>query len=165
MAQNRQITYRFINNTEQSFLKEMLYEAIFVEEGKPRLPRSIIDDPSISKYINEFGSKTGDIGIVAVHENTSIGVIWGRLFSKEEQGYGYVDSNTPEIGMSIQPNYRGNGIGTELLKRIEEAYSSLNIKALSLSVDKLNSAKRLYERAGYMPYSESETSVVMLKCI
>jgi GNAT superfamily N-acetyltransferase len=163
MDQEKQISYRFIKSTEQTFLNEMLYEAIFVEEGKPKLPKSIIKDPSISKYIDDFGSKTGDVGIVAVHENIPIGVIWGRFFSEEDPGYGFVDSDTPEIGMAIKPNYRGKGIGTELLNRVEKAYVQLGVKALLLSVDKMNPAKRLYERAEYITYSEIETSVIMVK--
>lgn len=157
------ISYRFLKKTEIEFLNEMLYEAIFVEDGKPQLPRSIIKDQSIAKYTQDFGTLDLDIGVVALYENKPIGVIWGRAFSEVNKGYGFIHEDIPEIGIAIQSEFRNNGIGTELLGRIEAVYRKLGVTALSLSVDKKNPAKRLYDRAGYKLYSESETSEIKVK--
>jgi ribosomal-protein-alanine N-acetyltransferase len=44
-----------------------------------------------------------------------IGAAWLRLWSKDEQGYGFVDVHTPELSMAVRPEFRGQGIGTLLL--------------------------------------------------
>jgi len=159
------ITYRFIKETEIDFLNEMLFEAIFVEEGKLPLSKSILKDPSIAKYTIDFGSQDLDIGIVAVCDHKPIGVIWGRLFSEKDSGYGFVDSNTPEIGMAVRPEFRNNGVGAELLHKIEEAYLKEGVNTLSLSVDQKNPAFRLYQRNGYHNYSEKDGAYTMFKNI
>lgn len=127
----------------------MLYKALFVECGKPKFPKSIIENPEIKKYIEFWGKDKYDIAIVSIIEDKLIGAIWGRKFKANKKGYGYVDENTPEISMAVKEGYRNKGIGTQLLKQIEIEYLKINVETLSLSVDKLNPAKLLYERANY----------------
>lgn len=160
-----QIKYRLIKKSDYRFLEEMLYEAIFVPEGKPKPPKSIIEHPEIKKYIESWNQKKDDIGIVAHVENELIGAIWGRKFSADDKGYGYIDGETPEIGLAVKKEYRNRGIGAELLNRIENEYLQIGIDQISLSVDKLNPARSLYQRSGYEIYAEKETSITMIKKI
>jgi ribosomal protein S18 acetylase RimI-like enzyme len=157
------ITYRSIQPSEYSFLKEMLYQALFVPEGQPKLSKSILEAPNISKYIKDWNTQKDDIAIVALYKNQLIGAIWGRNFSKQEKGYGYISDDIPEISIAILPFFRNQGIGTQLLKNIETSYRQLQIPALSLSVDKRNSAKALYLRNGFISYKEEEKSIIMVK--
>lgn len=157
------IRYRKIQEEEYSFLKEMLYEALFVRPGQAKFSRTILEEPSIKKYVEAWNEQTDDLAIVALDEHELIGVIWARKFSAENKGYGYVDASTPEISMAIRESYRGQGIGTKLLSRIEDEFSKKGIQALSLSVDKLNPAKYLYERCGYKLYEEEGTAITMIK--
>lgn len=160
-----QIEYRLIKKSEYKFLEEMLYEAIFIPEGKPKPPKSIIEHPEIKKYIESWNQKKDDIGIVAHVEGKLIGAIWGRRFLADNKGYGYIDDKTPEIGLAVKKEYRNNGIGSELLNQIENAYYQIGIDQISLSVDKLNPARSLYQRSGYEMYAEKETSIIMIKKI
>lgn len=53
-------------------------------------------------------------------------------------------------GMAVFPEFRGKGIGTELLKYAERQAQQLGLKKLSLIVFEQNKgAKRLYERHGF----------------
>ena len=106
-----QISLRPLDQSEHDFLEDMLYEAIFVAEGTPKLPRSIILEPDIKKYIDEWASNRHDIAIVAVNGNELDGAIWGREFRNENRGYGYVDEETPEISMAVMEKFRNKGIG------------------------------------------------------
>jgi len=160
-----QILYRIIRETEYAFLEEMLYEALFVPKGKPKFPKSILEDPGIRKYIEKWNLNETDIAIVAEHEGELIGAIWGRRFTIENKGYGFIDEATPEISMAVKEAFRNTGIGTKLLGRIEFEYSKIGINTLSLSVDKLNPAKFLYERNGYQFYEENGTAITMSKMI
>lgn len=157
------VTYRRIQTTEHPFLKEMLYQALHVPEGAAPFPRSILEEPSIVKYISDWGSKANDIAIVAVVKQQIVGAIWGRLFTIEKRGYGFMNDQTPEISMAILSEFRGQGIGTSLLTSIEKEYLKLGINSLSLSVDKANRAKQLYERNGYVFYEDGGTAVTLYK--
>lgn len=157
------IKYRQINQEEYLFLKEMLYEALFVPPGKPKFPKSILEEPDIIKYVNNWNQQEDDLAIVALVEDELIGAIWGRKFLESKKGYGFVDENTPEFSMAVKEEYRNKGIGTTLINLIESEFLRLGIDQLSLSVDKLNPAKNLYTRCGYELYEEEETAVTMLK--
>ena len=143
----------------------MLYEAIFVEDGAPLLPKSIIKNPSLSKYVADFGSKKLDIGFIAEADEKPIGAIWGRLFTEEDKGYGFVDSKTPELSIAVKHQYRNKGIGTKLINRVTDSYRDIGVKYVSLSVDKKNIALNLYKRVGFKIIAETEKSVVMRKKI
>lgn len=159
------LRYRRIKDAEIPFLKEMLYEALFVPEGQPKFPKSILEEPNIQKYLKNWNQQTGDVAIVVKKDKELIGAIWGRTFKKSNKGYGFVSEEIPEISMAIKEAYRGYGIGTKLLELIEQAYLPLGVDKLSLSVDKLNPAKELYKRNGYQLYEDAGTAVTMLKTI
>ncbi|MFD0798238.1 GNAT family N-acetyltransferase [Maribacter chungangensis] len=152
---------REIAKSEIGFLKEMLYDAIFVEEGQPKLPKFIIEEPSLAKYITNFGSNEYDLCLVAVENEELIGACWGRIFDEYNKGYGFLDTETPELSIAVKEQHRNKGIGTKLIYNIAEYYSGLNIKTLSLSVDKKNLAIGLYKKIGFTTMKETEKSVVM----
>ena len=56
---------RTISEGEGSLLQDFLYEAIFVPEGVPAPPKSIINQPELQVYIAGFGKKKDDIGLIA----------------------------------------------------------------------------------------------------
>ena len=64
--------------------------------------------------------------------------------------------NWPRIGeiesLSVLPQYRGNGLGAELLDRLERHLHDIGVKDLVLGALPGNTdAIRLYERRGYQP--------------
>ena len=156
---------RRIKSSEIEFLSEMLYEAIFVPEGQDPLPKEVIRDASLAKYIEHWGRDPYDIAFVAEIDNQLVGAAWGRLFSEENKGFGFVDHQTPELSMAVRPDYRNRGIGTNMMKAIHDAYSNLGVARLSLSVDKANNATHLYRRLGYETVEETETSLTMKKAV
>lgn len=159
------INYRLIKDDENSFLEEMLYEALFVAKGEKKFPKSILQNPDINKYIKSWGQQKDDISIVAVFDDNLVGAIWGRKFQSENKGYGYINENTPEISMAVKKECRNCGIGTELLEQIEIEYAKIGVKQLSLSVNKLNPATLFYKKAGYKLHEEKETALTMIKSI
>ncbi len=159
------MTIRALKPSEAFFLADMLYEAIFIPEGHDPLPKEIIKDKSLSNYIDNWGKDKFDIALVVEVDNKLVGAIWGRLLLDENKGFGYVDDNTPEISMAVKCEYRNQGIGTKLFKKIEAEYQKLGVHYLSLSVDKANNASNLYKRLGFEITEETETSWTMKKRI
>ena len=148
--------FREMYPPEAEFLKEMLYESLFVPEGKERYPRSVLERPELAKYYLKWGSIPHDLAYVAEDNGTLIGAVWGRAHQPPHQGYGYIDSDIPEIGIALKSSHRNRGVGTRLLKLISEHYATLEVCFLSLSVDKLNPAKKLYDRQGFLVVVENE---------
>jgi hypothetical protein len=98
------MTVRKLKKTEAFFLADMLYEAIFIPEGHDPLPREVIKDKSLAKYIENWGKDKFDIALAMELDGQLAGAIWGRLMTKEDKGFGYVDDNTPELSMAVKKN-------------------------------------------------------------
>ena len=45
------ISYRPLTAADEPFLWEMLYQAIHVADGQPSLPREVIHQPELSRYV------------------------------------------------------------------------------------------------------------------
>ena len=157
------MTIRALQNEETDFLADMLYEAIFIPEGQEPLPRAVVDDPSLAKYVEDWGKHPYDLALVVEVEHQLVGAIWGRLFTAHNQGFGYVDAQTPELSMAIRPAYRNQGLGTALLKSIALEYQNMGVKQLSLSVDQANPAAALYQRLGYRIVGTHQSAWTMAK--
>ena len=142
---------------DQSFISEMQYEALFAPPDATPYPHSILDEPGIRRYHAGFGTREGDVGRVARNDaGVPIGAAWVR---QVDDGYGHVDDHTPELGIAVVADRRGNGVGTALLESLIAARPRM-----SLSVDARNPARGLYERLGFESVrTDGDHSVVMLR--
>lgn len=154
---------RPLKRADEPFLWEMLYHALYVPEGHEPFPRGIVNDPEIAGYVLGWG-RANDLGFAAVDETTqkAVGAVWIRLFTTENQGYGYVDDDTPELSIAILPDYRKQGLGTRLLNHMI-AEAAKQHSGLSLSVSSDNPAKRLYQRLGFEIIAQDGSSLTMMK--
>jgi ribosomal protein S18 acetylase RimI-like enzyme len=145
---------------DEAFLWEMLYQAIYVPEGKPAPPREIVRLPELARYVRGWGD-AGDCGFLASDAATSqaVGAAWLRLLAGTNRGFGYVDDATPELSIAVLPEYRGRGIGTQLLVHLLE--SGCGYSTVSLSVSVGNPAIRLYERFGFEVVGDNGVSLTM----
>lgn len=146
---------RIIQKSDYACLNEFLYQAIFIPVGSDPPPRSIINDPEIFVYIKDFGSRSGDLGVIAEQNKQVIGAAWTRIIS----AYGHLDNNTPELAISILPEFRGCGIGTKLMNKLFELLKNSGYKQTSLSVQKDNPAVQFYQRLGYEMINEKRDHV------
>lgn len=154
---------RSIRSDEHSFLEQMFYEALFVPPGSEPFKKSIIYEPHLFKYMAEWGKRSNDICLVGAVNNQPIGAVWGRMFKANEGTYGFVNENTPEIGIALLKEFRGKGIGSKLLSAIEAEYLKFKTRSLSLSVDVRNPAYQLYKRIGYEVVIRDQESATLCK--
>jgi len=144
---------RVMRESDYECLPEFLYQAIYTPEDEELPPRNIINEPEIFVYIKDFGTQPGDLGVVAERDLESssgqaqqiVGAAWTRIIP----AYGHVDKNTPELAISMLPEFRGLGIGTNLMKKLFEVLRQNGYKQTSLSVQKDNPAVQFYRRLGY----------------
>jgi ribosomal protein S18 acetylase RimI-like enzyme len=163
----RHCRFRDAEASDEPLLREMVYLAVYVPPGHDPPPRAILDLPEVARYARGWG-RDGDLGIVAVDIATSegIGAAWLRLWSDQERGYGFTDLATPELTIALLPEFRGRGIGTQLLQhllaRADERYPRV-----CLSVTLGNPAARLYERLGFRflrtPLPPRATAMTMVR--
>ena len=149
---------RLILEGEDRLLKDFLYEAIFVPEGVPAPPKSIINQPELQVYIADFGKKKDDIGLVAEVDNKVVGAVWVRIMND----YGHIDNDTPSFAISLYKDYRGFGIGTNLMKEMLRNLKDRGYKQASLAVQKANYAVRMYQKTGFEIVDENEEEYIML---
>jgi len=137
-------TIREIHKDEYHLLEDFLYNAIYLPPGTELPERKIIYEPEIFVYVKDFGGKD-DCGVVAEKDGEIVGAAWTRIIP----AYGNIDADTPELAISILPEYRGQSIGTDLMIFLFRLLCERGYKRTSLSVQKDNPAVRFYERLGY----------------
>uniref|UniRef100_B8HKM9 GCN5-related N-acetyltransferase n=1 Tax=Cyanothece sp. (strain PCC 7425 / ATCC 29141) TaxID=395961 RepID=B8HKM9_CYAP4 len=116
--------------------------------------QTVQDQPALAQYAQGWG-RTGDLGFVALCDQQPIGAAWLRLWREGERGFGWLADSIPELAMAVLPEYRGKGIGTELLVQVLAAAKQV-YPAVSLSVREDNPAINLYQRAGFVKVAGSE---------
>jgi ribosomal protein S18 acetylase RimI-like enzyme len=150
-------TIRPLTQEDEPFLWQMLYEAAHMAEEGNLTVQDAMNNPELDRYVKNWGTK-GDMGFVAtlVDSNQPVGAAWVRLLNGENRGYGYVDSQTPELAIATLPEYRNQGIGTQLLTHLLAAAKAF-YPSISLSIRSSNPALSLYQRFGWQLVDGSET--------
>lgn len=141
----------------------MLHAAIYVPEGDTPPPESAVEQPELAHYVDGFGDRFGDIGIVAVSDDGPVGACWLRLFSADDPGYGFVAADVPELSVAVVPERRGTGLGTEMIEAVLRAAADADFERVSLSVDQRSPALNLYERLGFEHVGWEGTSMTMTR--
>jgi transglutaminase-like putative cysteine protease len=140
---------RALTNDDESGLWTMLMYA--AHESSSEIVRQNAD---LALYVKDWG-QIGDWGFVVSEGEEYIGAAWLRLFTDEEHGYGYIQSDIPELAFAVSPAYRGQGIGTKLLMQVIESAPSI-YPAISLSVRSNNPVLNLYQRVGFVKVAGSK---------
>lgn len=144
--------------SDEPFLRKMLYAALFVPPGKPPFPRGVVYEPRLAHHVDGFGTWNGDIGFIAELSGRPLGAAWVRQLTEDDPGYGFVDNATPELSIAVLEEWRGLGVGTQLMESLLAA-----VPRCSLSVDRRNPAVRLYERSDFVVVATDGDSVTMLR--
>ena len=154
----RQMIIRRLKDGEADLLKDFLYEAIFIPEGVEPPDRSIVNQPELALYYNGFGSGPADNCLVAEIDGKVVGAVWTRIMND----YGHVDDDTPSFAISLYKDYRGEGIGTAMMRRMLELLKSQGWKKASLAVQKANYAVRMYQAVGFETIDENDEEFIMV---
>lgn len=149
---------RELRQDEVKVLDTFLYEAIFIPEGVPAPSKEIINQPELQVYVKDFGERKGDLCLVAEADNEIVGAVWVRIM----MDYGHIDDETPSLAISLLKEYRNYGIGTELMKQMLSKLKMQGYKQVSLSVQKMNYAVRMYLKTGFETAAENNEEYIMI---
>jgi ribosomal protein S18 acetylase RimI-like enzyme len=138
----------------------MVYEAAtWRPEAQPPL-ETVLADPRVARYPSGWG-RPGDAAVIG-EEDRAVGAAWFRLFPADDPGYGFVAPDVPELSIGVAPECRGRGIGARVLEALVDVAREVGYRAISLSVETDNPARRLYERAGFVRVADDGGAWTML---
>ncbi len=157
-VKNMKYSIRKIRNDEYELLDDFLYEAIFIPKGVVAPPREIINAPELQVYVHDFGTQKGDICFVAEVEEKVVGAVWVRIMND----YGHVEDGVPSFAISLYKQYRGVGIGTEMMKRMLKELKDKGYQKTSLAVQKTNYAVNMYQNVGFEIIDENDEEYIMV---
>lgn len=127
-------------------LDGFLYDAIFIPEGVEPPPCDIVKQPELQVYTENFGTRKGDAALAAVLNDKIVGMAWARIMND----YGHIDDGTPSVAISVKKNYRGGGIGMQLMVNLLMVLCGMGFKRVSLAVQRENhAAVKLYIKLGF----------------
>lgn len=149
---------RELRENETELLKDFLYEAIFVPDGEEPPDRSIVEQPELKVYTEDFGAREDDHCLVAELEGRPVGAVWTRIMND----YGHVDDDTPSLAISLYSEFRGRGIGTQLLKNMLALLRERGYQSVSLSVQRANYAVKMYRDVGFSIREEKDDEYLMV---
>jgi len=145
------ITIRPATAADMPFLWRMLFESAFTTDEVRAAWRSDPQPPpELVKYLEGWGRR-GDAGVVAQDGDITAGAAWYRLFRAGDRGDGIIaERDVPELAIAVEREYRGRGIGGDLLAALAQRARNDGHQRLMLSVDPRNvPARRLYDRLGF----------------
>lgn len=151
-------TIRELQKSEYPLLDDFLYEAVFVPEGIAPPPKTIIASPELQVYVEHFGERKDDWCLTAEIDGRLVGAVWARIMND----YGHIDHETPSLAISLYREYRGFGIGTAMMREMLALLRAHGYRQVSLSVQKINYAVRLYLAAGFEIIRENEEEYIMV---
>ncbi len=157
------VVLRAATPEDWELLEELLYLALHVPDGAEPFPRSVLDQPELRRYVDDFGSRPGDVGFVADAGDVAIGACWGRVLGSVAPGYGWVADDVAELTIALVPTWRGLGIGRRLIDRVVASLGDRGDRQVSLSVDPTSRAVALYRRCGFVEVGRQGTSITMVR--
>ncbi|MGN8774382.1 N-acetyltransferase family protein [Candidatus Weimeria sp. HCP3S3_B5] len=149
---------RSLRKEEIELLKDFLYEAIFIPKGAEPPERDIIEKPELRVYTDDFSARKGDNCLVADFEGRVVGAVWTRIMDD----YGHVDDETPSFAISLYKEYRGQGIGSQLMVKMLELLKWQGYERASLAVQKANYAVKMYKDVGFKTVDENAEEYIMV---
>lgn len=147
---------------DRDFLAAMLAEAVNWTGDRGVTADLVWDRSDLARYVEDW-PRTGEIGIVAEYHGSPVGAVWLRYLTAERPGYGYLGDDIPELTMAVIPTWRGQGVGKSLLQEMIAAATDVGMPAISLSVERANYARHLYDEAGFVVAGKHDDADTMVK--
>jgi ribosomal protein S18 acetylase RimI-like enzyme len=157
--------FRLSARADPAFLAEMLYEAVnWYDDGAEERPPldAVVGQAENARYITGWG-RPGDVALCALdRRDEPVGAAWYRRFSSGDPGYGYVADDIPELAIAVYPEFRAQRVGSLLLGALLARARRDRERAISLSVNRENPAKRLYARHGFEVVTQHGDTLTMV---
>ncbi len=135
---------------DQRRLWHWLHVSLWDPPPAPMRPKQILDAPHVRVYAQDWGRRSGDVGVTGEIDQAAfpIGACWMRLITGGA-GLAYIDDETPQLGIAIEPSYQRMGHGRRLMIGALSAARAHGYRQVALTVHPQNPAVRMYEECGF----------------
>ena len=147
---------------EWALLPDFTYEAIFKRPEDGPVPRTVLQHPALKGVLP--GLRVGG-GPTAARLRWRTGPWSAPSGRAPRRATAAWTLETPELAMSLYPEWRGMGVGSRLLDAMLRLAEGEGWKRISLSVQLDNFARGMYLKAGFEPVEVRDGEAVMVKRI
>jgi ribosomal protein S18 acetylase RimI-like enzyme len=154
---------RPVEPRDQAVLWDLLHVALWDPPPAGLRPREVLENPGVRIYAEGWG-QASDVGVIGEMEDGDevVGACWMRLV-KGGAGLGYVDDETPQLGIAVFPAFHRQGHGGKLMRAALAAAKAHGYRQVSLTVHPENPAIALYERCGFRKVELRKTYHLMIR--
>jgi ribosomal protein S18 acetylase RimI-like enzyme len=144
-----------------SFMQRMLYEAANNPgEHWPPFDESM-QEPRNLRFWRGLMARAGDLGVIAEMDHVPVGAAWMRMMGEGERGPDD-DPDVPVLAIGVEHAYRGQGIGTELMRLLLDAARHNRVRCIDLTTGSFNTAAvRLYHGQGFRDIGYNQDTIRM----
>jgi len=157
MSEPNDVRYREIQAEDLAQQEDLLYVSLWDAPDEPRRPRSVLQHSRARLYLDDWG-REGDAGFIAEAGELAVGAAWCRhkfAVVKEHAGL-------PELILAVLPDWEGQGIGSELMRRLIAQVRTTE-GGLRLGVHPKNHrARSLYETFGFEAFAHPENGYIQM---
>ena len=139
--------FRALLASDQQSLWHWLHIALWDPPPAPLRPVEVLQHPGVRIYAEGWGLPT-DVGVVAVVNGQAAGACWMRLVP-DRQGLAYIDDETPQLGIALEPEFQHRGLGKPMMKAALSAAWQHGYRKVSLTVHPENPALFMYQACGF----------------
>lgn len=140
-------TFRKLREIEYDRLPIFMYNAV-IQPDDELLSTDVVYEDQYHKYIKDFG-REGDFALACDDDGRVSGIVWTRLFKEEDESFGFVDEETPELTLSVLAGYNEQAIGKELLELLFNELKIRGYEKVSVSIAEDNDIFDVYELVGF----------------
>lgn len=133
--------------SDQERLWHWLHIALWDPPPAALRPLSVLEAPAVRIYAEGWGARS-DVGVVAVIDGKDVGACWMRLVPGGA-GLAYVDDETPQLGIALEPGFQHRGYGKPLMLAALSAAWTYGFEQVALTVHSENPARFMYRGCGF----------------
>ncbi len=124
-----------------------LYNELIEEEAMIGGDSKRTRDQQVDSHAETMKAVEGGRAVVVIAEADGKAV--GQSNARKRSGR---QKHTAGLGVFVRKQYWGQGIGSEMMRELENQAEALGVEILYLEVYGISPAMRLYERLGYREY-------------
>ena len=132
---------------DQDKLWHWLHLALWDPPPAGLRPIETLQAPAVRVYAEGWG-RPSDVGVVARVDEADAGACWVRLLPAGV-GLAWVDEQTPQLGIALEPEYQHKGFGRPLLQETLQTVAKAGYRQVSLTVHPDNPAQFMYGSCGF----------------
>jgi len=141
----------FLRSSEQKITTDILHFAYRLDDADKKLENV----PELNIYSDNYGLTNRDIGLYALVDHKIAGALWLRLLTKDDNPNAYVNDTTAILTIGVKPEFRGEGIGAEMLKQLFLEAGTL-FEQISISLLNHEKTVNYFKRFGFKEVKNSK---------